>query len=449
MLAICFSLDARLTLYIALAVPFILAFVLFFFGRLKVFYDRHRKLHASIIGSVTEFIQGVEVLKAFGRVPWAEARLAAHSKARRDNDIKASILEYTTMGGLGFMIGPAFMAASVFLLAPQIFTGSLTIGTLMVFLDYGRRIFDPLMAISENIRSIQQARAALDRIFGIFDLPPESGHPVAASAENGLPAQAAERLAPIGFSASIEFRNVWFRYKEAEWVLEDVSFTIPKGSTLALVGPSGSGKTTTVALLCRFYEPERGEILVDGRPLKEIELEAWRRTIGLVLQDVYLFPGSILENVRVYDDAVSLDAVKGAIGAVQADDFVARLPEGLDKELRERGANLSGGERQLLSFARAIAFGPEIIVLDEATASIDVKTERKIREGMAELTSGRTAVIVAHRLSSVLQAEQILFFQKGRIVARGRHEELLAAFPDYAELVRLQFFAATAAGAEA
>ncbi|MFZ4616615.1 MAG: ATP-binding cassette domain-containing protein, partial [Rectinemataceae bacterium] len=222
----------------------------------------------------------------------------------------------------------------------------------------------------------------------------------------------------------------------------------PRGGMVALVGPSGSGKTTAVGLLTRFYLPQRGQILVDGVPLEDIALPAWRRLIGLVLQDPYLFPGTILENVRVYDEDLVPARVSGALIKVQALDFVERLPGGLDSEITVGGGNISAGERQLLSFARAVAFDPQIIILDEATASIDVRTERKIREGLGGLVSGRTAVVVAHRLSSVLRADMILFFKDGRIAARGTHEVLFASFPEYAELVRLQF-PDTVGGAEA
>jgi ATP-binding cassette subfamily B protein len=423
MLAVCFFLDPRVTIWIALAAPVVLVLVILFFDKLRVFYDRHRVLYAKILANVTEFVQGIEILRAFGRIPWAEKRLGENSKARRDNDIKSSILEYSAMGGVGFAIGPLFMCAVVLAIAPGIIEGRFTIGTLLVFLEYGRRIFDPLMSIAENIRAIQQARVSLKRIFGILELPVEEGRD----------------RAPARFDRSIEFRHVWFAYKDEDWVLEDVSFTIPKGSTVALVGPSGSGKTTTVGLLSRFYRPTKGEILVDGRPLEELDLEGWRRLLGLVLQDVFLFPGSVLENVRIYDEDISRGRVGDALASVQAGDFVEKLPEGLDAELKERGSNISSGEKQLVAFARAVAFDPEIIVLDEATASIDVVTERRIREGMAGLIAGRTAVIVAHRLSSVLRADEILFFRDGRIAARGRHEELARAFPEYAELVRLQF----------
>ena len=441
MLAVCFSMEPRITAYIAAAIPVALAFVIFFFDKLRVLYEASRKRYAAVTARVAEFVQGSEVLRAFGREAWAVSALDEESKGKRDIEVKASMIEYSAMGALGFLIGPCFMAAIVKLLAPEILAGAMTLGTLLVFLEYGRRLFDPLMAIAENVRGIQQARVSLKRIFDILSLPPEEGRAGAArdvDARNGAPL-AGDARAVAAFEHEIEFRKVWFRYKEEEWVLKDVSFTIPKGKCLALVGPSGSGKTTAVSLLCRFYEPTRGEILVDGRPLRELDLEAWRRKIGLVLQDVYLFPGPVLENVRVYDDSVTETAVRGALDAVQASDFVERLPDGLSSEIRERGSNISSGEKQLLSFARALAFGPEIVVLDEATASIDVKTERRIAEGMKGLLSGRTSVIVAHRLSSIAGADEILFFKDGRIAARGRHGELLSAFPEYAELVRLQF----------
>lgn len=445
MLAVCFSMEPRITAYIAAAIPVALAFVIFFFDKLRVLYEASRKRYAAVTARVAEFVQGSEVLRAFGREAWAISALDEESKGKRDIEVKASMIEYSAMGALGFLIGPCFMAAIVKLLAPEILAGAMTLGTLLVFLEYGRRLFDPLMAIAENVRGIQQARVSLKRIFDILSLPPEEGRlaGLGLSAAEQRPAGEAEprpeEKAGAPFEHAIEFRKVWFRYKEEEWVLKDVSFTIPKGKCLALVGPSGSGKTTTVSLLCRFYEPTRGEILVDGRPLRELDLEAWRRKIGLVLQDVYLFPGPVLENVRVYDDSVTEAAVRGALGAVQASDFVERLPDGLSSEIRERGSNISSGEKQLLSFARALAFGPEIVVLDEATASIDVKTERRIAEGMKGLLEGRTSVIVAHRLSSIAGADEILFFKDGRIAARGRHGELLSAFPEYAELVRLQF----------
>jgi ABC-type multidrug transport system fused ATPase/permease subunit len=217
---------------------------------------------------------------------------------------------------------------------------------------------------------------------------------------------------------------VWFAYNREEWVLRDVSFTIPKGGKLGLVGPSGSGKSTVVSLLCCFYRPGKGCIYVDGIPLQEIDLFTWRRQIGLILQDIFVFPGNITENVRVYNDDIAESEVKQAIGIVQLDSFIENLPQGMETELAERGQNISQGEKQLLSFARALAFSPDLIIMDEATASIDSVTEAKIQNTITKVLHNKTAVIVAHRLSSILDANEILYFKEGQVHRRGNHSQL-------------------------
>jgi len=240
------------------------------------------------------------------------------------------------------------------------------------------------------------------------------------------------------FDYEITFEHVWFAYKDEEWVLRDVSFTIPKGHKIALVGASGSGKTTTVSLLCGFYEPIKGRILIDGVPLSDINLYKWREKIGLILQDIFLFPGNILENIRVYNDEISVRDVKKAVSIVQLDDFISAQAGGMDAELAERGQNISQGEKQLISFARALAFSPEIIVMDEATASIDTQTESRIQLSMEKVLQNKTAVIVAHRLTSVLDANEILLFSDGEIIHRGSHTNLIQSSDEYKRLVELQ-----------
>ncbi|GAB1431695.1 ABC transporter ATP-binding protein [Spirochaetota bacterium] len=423
MLLVLFFLNPKAAAIMFLPMPLFLFMFFFVFDKLKPLYEKVRKQYAKITATTTEFIQGIEVLQVFNRCAYAMERLEKDSLSMRNAEMKSQIVEYSTMGFMGFLGGPILIVLVINISAPQIFKGTLTLGTLLVFIEYGMRLLEPLMNIGENIRSIQQARVALKRIFSIFELEAEN---------SGCGIEAF-------FNDRIEFRDVNFSYKDNEPVLNNVSFTVEKGSTVALVGASGSGKTTTISLLCRFYELTGGEILVDGTNLDNFELYSWRKKIGLVLQDIYLFPGSILENVRVYNDEVAEADVSKALALVHADKFVKSLPSGHDTELHERGSNLSMGEKQLLSFARALAFDPSIIVMDEATASVDPTTERHIQESMKELLKGRTAIIVAHRLSSILNADKILFFKDGRILAQGRHEELLASLPDYAELVKLQF----------
>lgn len=427
MLGICFTLEPKITLYLALTTPVVLTLAILVFDKLRHFYDLHRHYYAQILARITEFIQGWDILTMFNRQAWAIAKVDESSRFRRDVDVKSSLLQYSVMGVLNFSLGPLFMVLIIIFFVPQVVGGKLTLGTLLVFFEYSRRIFEPLMGIAENIRGIQQARASLDRIFTILDLESET---------------AGRTESPDGaimFQHEIEFRQVWFAYKGEDWVLKDVSFTLKRGQTLAVVGPSGSGKSTTISLICGFYRPQKGQILIDGRDLAGLDLTRWRRNIGLVLQEVYLFPGSVLENIRLYDEAITEEQTWQALAAVHAEDFVRTLPAGLESTLRERGNNISAGEKQLLSFARALAFNPQLVILDEATANVDVQTERKIHESMRVLFEGRTAILVAHRLSSIQSADCILFFKDGQIVQRGRHEELLAGFPPYAELVRLQF----------
>ncbi|MCE1206804.1 MAG: ATP-binding cassette domain-containing protein, partial [Spirochaetia bacterium] len=230
-----------------------------------------------------------------------------------------------------------------------------------------------------------------------------------------------------------------FAYKDEDWVLKDVSFSIQKGKMTAVVGASGSGKSTTVSLLCGFYHPQKGRITIDGKPFSSLNLVEWRKKIGLVLQDVYLFPGSVFENVRIYNDEIPESEVRSALARVHAEDSVQKLPSGIATNLWERGGNLSAGEKQLLAFARAIVVNPEIAILDEATSNIDMETEQKIKASLEILLKGRTSLIVAHRLSSILNADQILFFSEGKILARGTHQELYENLPAYRLLVEQQF----------
>jgi len=424
MFAVTFVLAPALALVMLGVVAVFLVVLLYFFNKLLSLYEASRGLYAKILAKVTEFVQGMEIVRVFDRKAWAMESLDLTGRAKRRNDVKVSLFEFSAMSAIDALVGPLFIVGLILLYAPRVLSGGMSLGTLLLFFEYGASLLRPVAEIAECIRRMQQARISFGRITSIMSLPEEEG---------------LENEEEAVFGKEIRFDHVWFAYKDEDWVLKDLSFSIPKGSLTAVVGSSGSGKSTTVGLLCGFYRPLKGSITIDGRPLESLDLRSWREKIGLVLQDVYLFPGSVLENVRVYNDDVAEESVAKALESVRASGMIRTLPSGLQTNLWERGGNLSAGEKQLLAFARALAADPELVILDEATSNIDMDTEEKIRLSLETLLEGRTALIVAHRLSSVLHADQILFFREGRIVARGSHSELLASLPEYRRLVEQQF----------
>jgi ATP-binding cassette subfamily B protein len=391
---------------------------------LSKFYRMIREKYALVTAKITDYVQGMPIIQALNQQDKVYHDLKASSDDKYRLETRTQFIEYGSQSVFMLTFEVLFLIVIIRLTAPRIIAGAVTIGTLVVFVDYIYRMIWPLMQISENVMQIQRAFVSLKRILELTELTSEE------EIFTG-------KLMPV-FEHEIRFENVWFAYKEEEWVLKDISFTIPKGKKIALVGASGSGKTTTVSLLCGFYPVQKGRILIDGVPLSEIEFRAWRRKIGLILQDIILFPGSILENVRVYNDNVTEDKVKEAINIVQLDEFIREQNLGIDSELAERGQNVSQGEKQLISFARALAFEAELIIMDEATASIDPQTEAKIQRSMHTIFADKTAMVVAHRLTSVLDADEILFFEGGEIIHRGKHQELMKISKEYRKLVELQ-----------
>ena len=421
---ILFILQWQITIYILPAIILCGIGYWFLFKYLNKFFRLIRERYAIITAKITDYVQGIQMIQALNQEKKALQDVEKASLDKKKVEVHTQIIEYGSHSIFSFMVNVVFIIIVILVSAPKIIAGTLTVGILIVFIQYIYQLIWPMMQISENVMQIQRSFASLKRILELTELPTEDDTYTGTKI-------------PV-FAQEIKFENVWFAYKEGEWVLKDISFTIPKGKKIALVGPSGSGKTTTVSLLCGFYPVEKGRILIDGVPLSEMDFREWRKKIGLILQDVYLFPGSILENVRVYNDQISEDKVQKAISIVQLDDFIKKLPEGINAELAERGQNISQGEKQLISFARALAFEAEIIIMDEATASIDPQTEAKIQRSMENLLSGKTALVVAHRLTSVLDADEILYFSDGRITARGKHNELLQTSPEYQKLVELQ-----------
>jgi ATP-binding cassette, subfamily B, multidrug efflux pump len=308
----------------------------------------------------------------------------------------------------------------------RVLDGTLTVGVLAAFIQYTRRFFQPLQDLSEKVNLLQSAMASSERVFALLDEPVTVREP------------ATPRPLSRPVRGEVRFEGVWFRYSpEGPWVLRDISFTASPGRTIALVGHTGAGKTTIVSLLLRFYDPERGRITVDGVDIRELPTAELRSLIGFVQQDLFLFTGDILHNLTL-DAPITAAQAHQAAGRVGADRFIERLPEAYGHRLGERGRNLSVGERQLLSFARALALDPAILVLDEATSSVDAEAEAQIQVAIAELMAGRTSLVVAHRLSTILHADEILVMHHGEIRERGSHGDLLAAGGLYQRLYQLQ-----------
>jgi ABC-type multidrug transport system fused ATPase/permease subunit len=401
--------------------------VIWVIRKLSWFYRRSRELYSDVSAILTEYIQGMEIVQVFNRQERAAEILDRKSLEKRRVETRAQFYEYSMWGVVGFFMNTLFIVLVIELTVPKVLLHTISLGTLVVFVQYSTRLFQPLLQMAENLNQFQRAFVSLRRIFTMLDLPTEND-------ERGQVG-----TTDFAFNREIAFEHIRFAYPEGDTILDDVSFTIPRGTQTALVGPSGSGKTTLVSLLCGFYPITDGAIKVDGKNLLDLNLKAWRRKIGLVLQDIYLFPGNIRENIRVWNEDVTETNLQHALKVVSAEDLVASRESGLDTEIREQGKNFSQGEKQLMSFARAVVFDPEIVVLDEATASVDVQTEARIQEAMNRVLSDKTAVIVAHRLTTILKADQILYMENGRILARGTHPELLEKCAAYRRLVELQF----------
>ncbi|MDW8141536.1 MAG: ABC transporter ATP-binding protein [Candidatus Bipolaricaulota bacterium] len=302
--------------------------------------------------------------------------------------------------------------------------GSLTLGALVAFLSYVEMLFAPIRDLAEKYNILQGAMASAERIFLLLDEKPE---------DRGQGRVLAE------VRGAIEFRDVWFAYQNEDWVLRGLSFSIKPGERVAIVGPTGSGKTTIIGLLARLYDIQKGQILLDGVDIRELDLKFLRSQMAVVLQDVFLFSGDILGNIRLQNDAISRERAIEAAQFVQADRFIEKLAHSYEAEVKERGATLSVGQRQLLAFARAVAFDPKILILDEATANIDSQTESLIQESLEKILRGRTSVTIAHRLSTIRDSDKILVLNKGQLVEQGTHEELLARRGLYYALYTLQF----------
>lgn len=423
-----FAVSPRLTLIVGLFLP-IMTVVLYVYHRITTpRYLVVRKRMADVTAALTEFLQGVPIIQIFNRGREVRRRMNEINRAKYRPQLQAE-LSVVAMFNLLFCVETMIMALLLYVGARWVGIGQVSLGTLVMFIGYVRMFFEPIHMAAEEIAVVQKAIAGAKRMFHLLEteeLIPEPVRPVVWPA----------------LASAITFDQVWFSYgNDGNYVLKDVSFTVPKGQRFALAGVTGGGKSTVINLLLRFYDIQKGRILVDGVDIRNIATNDLRRKFGLVLQDIFLFPGTVATNVSLSADGFDRSRVVEACRAVSADRFIDRMPKQYETELSERGANLSRGERQLLSFARALVFDPQILILDEATSSVDPETERLIQEGMSALMKGRTSIIIAHRLATILNVDHILVIREGEIVERGTHRELVAQNGYYTKLCKLQFSA--------
>ena len=425
--AIMLWMDRRLALVIFSIVPLIYWVTDRFRLRAREVYRAVRTRLARINAYLNEQIMGMGVVQLFTQERRSLQRFEELNSAYLSASLDAT-RNFSQFYPTIALLGTVAVAALVWFGGGQVVQHAVTLGVLVAALQYADRFFEPIRDISDKFNIFQAAMASSERIFRLLDEPVTLQDPAAPL-----------RLPQV--TGRIEFRDVWFAYEEDEGpVLRGVSFTIDPGERVAVVGHTGAGKTSIINLLMRFYDPQRGAVLIDGVDVRRLRQQDLRRHIGLVLQDVFLFSGTIENNIRLGDGGITDAQIRAAARYVGADRFVESLPEGYGTEVQERGTRLSVGQRQLIAFARAIAHNPEVVlVLDEATSSVDAETERLIQDAMANVLRGRTSIIIAHRLSTIQHADRIIVLHKGRIAEEGTHRDLLQRGGIYAKLYRLQY----------
>jgi ATP-binding cassette subfamily B protein len=418
-------LDWRLALVTLTTVPLLVIATAVFRAKVRVSYRRVRSRLARINAVLQEHLQGLDVLKFFN----AEQRETRRFDGANEDHYVAhvqNISYYAVFFPVVEVIGALAIALILWYGGGGILAGTVTFGVVVAFIQYAERFYQPVRDLSEKYNMIMSAMVASERIFELLDTRPAIEEPKAPRTIGRM-------------RGEVEFDRLWFAYQGEDWVLRDVSFRVAPGEKVAIVGATGAGKTTIANLLCRFYEFQKGSIRADGIDIREVEGKALRRQIGLVLQDVFLFSGTVRDNVAFGNRARGGDAVDRALAEVGGARLAARLPNGLDEPVGERGAYLSMGERQILAFARALHYDPAILILDEATSSVDVETERAIQAALHRLLEGRTSLVIAHRLSTILDADRILVLHRGELREQGTHAELLARGGIYARLHALQY----------
>jgi ATP-binding cassette subfamily B protein len=433
-IAVMAYMDVRLTLITLLTVPMLFFATAWFRKGARRGFDMVRTRIARIFAFLQEHISGAQTVQIFNAEEKAVRKFARINDEHRQANID-TIFYYAVFFPLVDFIGAVGIALIIWFGGYRVMQNALSIGALVAFIQYSGFLFQPIRDISDKYNVLQGAVVASHRIFKALDLPILITSPV-------------KPLKTGRAEGRIQFEKVWFAYKDEDWVLKDVSFTVEPGQSVALVGHTGSGKTTITNLLMRFYDVQKGRVLLDGIDVRDWDLQSLRENFAVVLQDVFLFSGSVESNIRLGRSDISDERVRWAATEVRADNFIARLPRAYQSEVRERGAGLSVGQKQLISFSRALAFDPALLILDEATSSIDTETEQLIQQAIARVMSNRTSVIVAHRLSTIQRADNIIVLHHGEIREQGSHQDLLALRGLYWRLYKLQYSDPSRANAE-
>ncbi|MCB0569316.1 MAG: ABC transporter ATP-binding protein [Phaeodactylibacter sp.] len=432
-LGVMFYTSWKLTLICLATMPFLIIASYIFKEKVKVSFQRVRTEIARMNAFLQERITGMRIVQIFNAEQQEMGKFGKINREYTQANLD-SILYYAVFFPVVEIIAAASLGLMVWWGAQDALrAGGVTLGALVAFPIYLDMLFRPIRTVANNFNTLQMGLVASERVFGVID---KADH-----IENNGTVQ------PEKLIGEVAFKNAWFAYNAKEYVLKDISFHIRPGQTLALVGSTGSGKTTIINILNRFYDIDKGSILIDGKNIREYELEALRRRIGIVLQDVFLFSGSVLDNITLRDPRFSREEVVEAARLIGAHEFIERLPGGYDYQVMERGATLSMGQRQLISFVRALIFDPDILILDEATSSIDPETESVIQYAIEKLIAKRTSIIIAHRLSTIRHADNIMVLSKGEVQEFGSHEELLRIEDGhYRHLYEMQFLQAAAEG---
>ena len=418
-------LDWRVALVTFAVLPALFAVTMVFKRRVRVVYRKVRTRIAMLNAFIQENVVGMTVVQLFRQEDRKFKEYSELNRQHTEANIE-TIFHYSIFYPVVEILSAVAIALIVWYGGGQILLGALTLGGLVAFIQYSEKFFRPISDLSEKFNILQGAMASSERIFGLLDTEDEIRTP-----DNPV--------TPERQDTSVRFETVSFAYEGDDRVLRDVDVDVRPGEMVAVVGHTGAGKSTLMSLLMRFYDVQHGRVLVEGVDVRDWDLENLRRQFGMVLQDVHLFSGTIASNIRLGDESISDEAVAAAAAAVNLDEWVATLPNGLEEEVKERGSSLSAGQKQLVSFARALVHDPKILILDEATSNVDTHTELLVREALERLLAERTSIVIAHRLSTIQKADRIVVLHKGRVREVGTHQELLAERGIYYKLYQLQY----------